>query len=169
MSVELQTKLDKPILLGECINDTSTILHRLLGGTSVPRIEVHAAGKTDVAEPIVGGARRAYVISIHDEASVDVDVATFEGPAFQDEEGTWIIAEVGPRTHSSFVLALAFIAAAALRTSSPILDDAGHLGLGREIDPNRLIERLRLHMAAASFEDAADLLCKSVGFQFGGD
>jgi hypothetical protein len=168
MSVEFQTKINIPITIAECVDEMSKVLALLLGMASVPRIEGSSDGALDLDAPIGRASRGSFTIAIGDDsARADVSVDTFEGAAFQEEAGTWLSAEASPRTDPSFVVALSFACAVARKTHSTVLDDAGHLRLGRHVNPDRIIDHLRLHETSESFQEAVELFCRNAGFHFG--
>lgn len=167
MSTEFQVSINDPIRVSECVEDASKILAQLLGTPLGPRIDVAADVGFDTHAAIHRKSEQSLSISIEKEAAVDVTIRDFEDPAFQDEVGTWLVAEVNLRTELSFVLSLSFAVAVALRTRSTVLDDAGHLNLGRFVAPNDLIVCLQLPATSTSLEEAAGQLCRSIGFRFG--
>lgn len=169
MSTEFQVSINNPIRVSECVEDASKILAQLLGMPLGPHINVVGDVGFDAHAAIRRKSEQSFSISIKKEAVVDVTIHNFEDPAFQDEAGTWLVAEVNLRTDLSFVLALSFAVAVALRTCSTVLDDADHLKLGLHLNPKDLIVRMRLPVISASLEDAAELLCRSIGFRFGSD
>ena len=124
MSTEFQVSINDPIRVSECVEDASKILAQLLGTPLGPRIDVAADVGFDAHAAIHRKSEQSLSKSIEKEAAVDVTIHDFEDPAFQDEAGTWLVAEVNLRTDLSFVLALSFAVAVALRTcllmASPI-------------------------------------------------
>jgi hypothetical protein len=161
--------INDPIRVNECVEDASKILARLLGQPGTTRIDVTGDVEFDVQAVIMRKSEQSLSLSIGKEAVVDVTVHDFEGPAFEEEAGTWLVAEVSLRTDLSFALSLSFAIAVALRTCSTVLDDAGHLRLGRHLAPDDLIVRLQLPVSSISLEEAAGRLCRSLGFRFGSD
>lgn len=169
MSTEFQVSINEPIRVSECVEDASKILAQLLGQPGSSRIDVTGDIEFDVHVVVRRKSEQSLSLSIGKEAIVDVTVHDFEAPAFEEESGTWLVAEVSLRTDLSFVLSLSFAVAVALRTCSTVLDDAGHLKLGRHLAPDDLIRRLQLPVTSIPLEDAAGLLCRSLGFRFGSD
>lgn len=169
MSTEFQVSINEPIRVSECVDDASKILAQLLGKPRGPRIDVVGHVGFDVHAAVRRKSEQSLSLSIEKEAAVDVTIHDFEDPAFETEAGTWLVAEVSLRTDLSFVLSLSFAVAVALRTRSMVLDDAGHLKLGRYLAPNDLIVRLQLPATSTSLEEAAGQLCRSIGFRFGSD
>ncbi|WP_437631504.1 hypothetical protein [Sorangium sp. So ce854] len=172
MSVEFQVKINEPVVIGQCAEESSMVLTRLLGNTGAP-IDVELRELDNWLSPQStigrGVSSPSFSISTGRNALVDIDVYDFEGPEFQEEAGTWLVAEVRLRTDLSFVLSLSFAVAVALKTRSKVLDDTGYLKLGRHLNPNDVTETLRLPVSATSLEEAAASFCKSIGFRFGDD
>ncbi|WP_437776706.1 hypothetical protein [Sorangium sp. So ce1097] len=172
MSVEFQVRINEPVVIGQCAEESSKVLARLLGNTCAPiDIELHDLENGLSPQTVIerGVSNRSFSISVGENALVDIDVYDFEGPEFQEEAGTWLVAEVRLRTDLSFILSLSFAVAVALKTHSKVLDDTCHLKLGRHLSPDDVIEMLRLPVILTSLEEAASLFCKSIGFRFGDD
>ncbi|WP_129578830.1 MULTISPECIES: hypothetical protein [Sorangium] len=172
MSVEFQVRINEPIVIGQCAEESSKVLTRLLGDVRVPiNVELCELENGLSPQAVVkrGVSSQSFSISAGEDALVDVDVYDFENPDFREEAGTWLVAEVRLRTELSFVLSLSFAVAVALKTRSTVLDDAGHLNLGRHLNPDEVIETLRLPVSSTSLEAAASWFCKSIRFRFGDD
>ncbi|WP_437996735.1 hypothetical protein WMF26_38060 [Sorangium sp. So ce185] len=172
MSVEFQVVINEPIAIGQCVEESSKVLIRLLGNVRAPiNIALCELDSGLSPQAVIGRgvSSQSFSISAGEDALVGVDVYDFESPDFREEAGTWLVAEVRLRTDLSFVLSLSFAVAVALKTRSTVLDDAGHLSLERHLNPDDVIETLRLPVSSTSLEAAASSFCKSIRFRFGDD
>jgi hypothetical protein len=167
MSVEFHTKIKETLFVDVCVDKAATVLDRLLGHTYDLGLVVTGDGSHEIRVGSHGVCDSSLFLQSDEGAGLELYVLQCDDPMYGEEGGTWLIADICTRTKLSFVLAVAFITAAALETNSTVLDEVGHLGLGRFAEPNEIIERWHLPAGSKSLRDAVSSFCKNVGFYFG--
>jgi hypothetical protein len=159
MAIEWETRIGKPITLGQGARAAAEIAAELLRLDSEVTVEVTDAELSYVWEPVVASPREsAYAIFRLPEWEAVSRVSLTEEIPFDDaDSGSGLFAGVeSARDNASQILSIATVCALAQLGGGTVEDGSRYLGDATEQSPAEIIARLKLDAPAGSLAAAMD-------------